>query len=78
LDKTYALLDEAMIKLKIYNHKIKEFEDKLDNLYSLMNTRMTYIEKIIANFTVDPKIKEMAEEQPKKTSESEGTHTIIQ
>ncbi len=54
LDKTYNLLDEAMIKLKIYNQKIQDFEKELDLHKSIMNTRMTYIEKIIQT-TIAPK-----------------------
>jgi hypothetical protein len=53
-DKTFNLLDESMIKLKIYNQRIIDFEKKLDEQYSMMNTRMTYIERIVQSM-VAPK-----------------------
>lgn len=61
-DRTFNLLDEAMIKLKIYNQKILDYERRLDEQYSMMNTRMTYIEKIIQNIIAPKDIVEKASE----------------
>ena len=68
-DKTYSLLDEAMIKLKVYQEKFFNLEKKFDKMYSIMNTRMTYIEKVIQNTCVQKDIKELAEKKETISSE---------
>ena len=68
-DKTYSLLDEAMIKLKVYQEKFFNLEKKFDEMYSIMNTRMTYIEKVIQNTCVQKDIKELAEKKETISSE---------
>jgi len=68
-DKTYSLLDEAMIKLKVYQEKFFNLEKKFDEMYSIMNTRTTYIEKVIQNTCVQKDIKELAEKKETISSE---------
>lgn len=60
-DRTYNLLDEAMIKLKIYQERFMSLEKKFDEMYSMMNTRMMYIERVISNTCAADVVKTKAE-----------------
>lgn len=68
-DRTYSLLDEAMIKIRIYQEKFAGLERKFDEMYSMMNTRMTFVEKVIQNTCVQKDIKDLVEKKETVSSE---------
>lgn len=62
MDRTYSLLDEAMIKLKVYNEENKNLRALVEGQIGITNARLTALETIVARVTTSKEIEKKASE----------------